>query len=186
MLVLLIAGAFMLPACSNTDGAVAKVQEDLYLLQTTKSAGNQLTGVRNLVSKDSGRNIDAFLDNIRDFDYEITGSVRKVDGDDHYTVVTVRIRTCDYGSEYLKAWKDYLDSCDSAGTDPADNMNGFYDGLFRRLAAVKERNYVTDVGIIAIDPLDNGEWITNISSNEELQDALFGGMISEMKYLAGE
>ena len=176
----------MLPACSSTDGAVAKVQEDLYLLQTTESAGNQLSGVRNLVSKESGKDIDIFLDNIRSFDYEIVSSVKRDDGDDHYTVVTVRLRTYDFGSEYLSAWKDYLDSCDAAGKDPDEDMDSFYDGLFRRLAEVKGKTYICDVGIVAIDPVDNGEWITNISSNEELQDALFGGMISEMKSLAEE
>ena len=82
-LMLLLAVAFMLPACSSTDGAAAKVQEDLYLLQTTESAGNQLTGVRDLVSKESGKDIDLFLDNIRSFDYEIVSSVKRDDGDDH-------------------------------------------------------------------------------------------------------
>ena len=176
----------MLPACSSTDGAAAKVQEDLYLLQTTESAGNQLTGVRDLVSKESGKDIDLFLDNIRSFDYEIVSSVKRDDGDDHYTVVTVRIRTYDFGSEYRSAWKDYIASCEAAGAEPEEDMDSFYDGLFRRLADVKEKTYICDVGIVAIDPVDNGEWITNISSNEELQDALFGGMISEMKSLAEE
>ena len=40
--------------------------------------------------------------------------------------------------------------------------------------------------IVCVKPLDNGEWIANIKDNEKLQDAVFGGMMSEMKTLAGE
>ena len=50
----------------------------------------------------------------------------------------------------------------------------------------EKKNYIKDVDIVAIDPIGNGEWITDISGNEELQDALFGGMIGEMKSLADE
>ena len=46
--------------------------------------------------------------------------------------------------------------------------------------------YIKTIQIVCADPLDNGEWIANIKENEELQDAIFGGMMSEMKALAAE
>ena len=49
-----------------------------------------------------------------------------------------------------------------------------------------EKDYIKTIQIVCIDPLNNGEWIANIQDNEELQDAIFGGMMSEMKALAAE
>ena len=186
MLVILIASCSIFPACSSENAAVTKVQDELYLLQTSTSAGNQLSPVRELVSGKGGADLDHFLRNVRSFDYEVIGSERYDKGDEHFTKVTVRIRTYDFGSEYLAAWTDYLESNEEAGAGDDEDMPGFYDGLFGRLAGVSDKSYVQDVDIIAIEPIDNGEWITNITSNEDLQDALFGGMISEMRYLAGE
>ena len=51
---------------------------------------------------------------------------------------------------------------------------------------MEEKDYIKTIEIACIDPLDNGEWIADIKENEELQDALFGGMMSEMKALAAE
>ena len=56
-----------------------------------------------------------------------------------------------------------------------------YDGDF-----IEEEEYLKTIKIVCIDPLDNGEWIANIKENEELQDAVFGGMMSEMETLAAE
>ena len=65
-------------------------------------------------------------------------------------------------------------------------MTGFYELLFERLNSLDEKEYIKTIQIVCIDPLDNDEWIANIKDNEELQNAIFGGMLSEMKTLAAE
>ena len=65
-------------------------------------------------------------------------------------------------------------------------MTEFYELLFARLNGLTEKDYIDTIKIVCIDPLDNGEWIANIKDNEELQDAIFGGMMREMKALAAE
>ena len=54
------------------------------------------------------------------------------------------------------------------------------------LSKLTGRNYISYVEIKAMEPAGNGEWVTDISTNEDLQDALYGGMISEMRSLAAE
>ena len=139
--------------------------------------------MQDILTKDSGEDFDAFLAKLRDFDYEIIGSEKIEEGDSHCTRVYVRIKTRDFGSEYLAAWTDYLKEHSDVSADD-DDLREFYGMLFGRLAALEKKDYIKDVTVTAIDPIDNGEWITDISGNEELQDALFGGMIGEMKALA--
>ena len=103
---------------------------------------------------------------------------------DHATV-TVRIKTYDFGRAYLAEWTDYLrEHSDSLNGD--EELTGFYEELFAKLSALDKKESIKDVDIVCVKPLDNGEWIANIKDNEQLQDAVFGGMMSEMKTLAGE
>ena len=96
----------------------------------------------------------------------------------------MKIRTYDFGREYLAAWTEFLKS--HGGEADEDDLPEFYELLFARLDALDEKEYIKDTQIVCIDPLGNGEWIADIKENEVLQDAVFGGMISEMKALAAE
>ena len=184
ILALIIAAALVFAAVSRAHrGAEGKVRADLDMLQSSESAGSQLNSMQDILTKDSGEDFDAFLAKLRDFDYEIIGSEKIEEGDSHCTRVYVRIKTRDFGSEYLAAWTDYLKEHSDVSADD-DDLREFYGMLFGRLAALEKKDYIKDVTVTAIDPIDNGEWITDISGNEELQDALFGGMIGEMKALA--
>lgn len=180
---LISAAALMLCACGG-NAAEAAVRADLDMLKASETAGSRLSSMRDILTKEEGEEFDAFLAKVRDFDYEITGSETRNDGDENYTGVRVRIRTRSFGREYLATWTDYLKEHKGASAD--DDLQGFYGELFGRLAGLTDRDYIRDVEIVAIDPLGNGEFVTNISSNEALQDALFGGMIGEMEALAGE
>ncbi len=167
------------------NGAEAKVQAELDALARSESVGSEVDSMRRSLSDEGRANFDAFLKKLRDYDYEVTGS-RKIEGDGgERMAVTVRFRTYGFGREYLAAWTDYLKSGSGAMPDDGD-LTGFYEMLFERLAGLEEREYIKDVEIICVEPLGNDEWVANIKDNEELQDAVFGGMMSEMKALAAE
>lgn len=173
----------MLGGCSRLSGAEKKVSNELKALQSSETVGSEVITLRDSLSEEGRRNFDGFLVKLRDFDFEITGSRPGDDKDDDCTLVSVTIRTFDFGTEYLAAWTEYLR--ENKDTRPED-MTAFYELLFARLNSLNQKNCIRHLDIVCIDPLDNGEWIANIKENEELQDAIFGGMMSEMKTLAAE
>ena len=167
--------------CAARSGAQKKVAGELDALKSSESVGSEVSDIKKILSDDGKEDFDAFLKKLRDFDYELTGE--EASGD--HTAVNVRIRTYDFGRAYLAEWTDYLrEHEDSLNTD--DDLAGFYEELFGRLAALDKKECIKDVEITCIEPLDNGEWIADIKDNEQLQDAIFGGMMSEMKALAEE
>ena len=175
--------AVMLAACSG-GGAKSQVEDELDALRTSATAASSLAEVKEDLPEDSGKDFDAFLAKVRDFDYKILGSEVKNDGDGVYTLVTVKITRYDFGREYLATWKDYLKTHKDASAEDAEGGE-FYKELFSRLAGLKKRSHVSYVDVKATEAED-GSWTTDIQTNEKLQDAVFGGMISEMKTLAAE
>ena len=181
LLFALLLCVLMVSGCASKTDAEKKVAKELDALQTSESVGSEVSDIKKMLSDDGKDNFDAFLKKLRDFDYELMG----VSEEDDTATVTVRIKTYDFGRAYLAEWTDYLkENGDSLNGD--DELAGFYEELFARLAALDKKESIKDVDIVCIKPLDNGEWIANIKDNEQLQDAVFGGMMSEMKSLAGE
>lgn len=173
----------MLAGCSSMNGAEKKVSKELNALQESDALGSEVITLRDSLSDEGRENFDGFLKKLRGFDFEITGSEENDGQDDDSTTVSVKIKTCDFGREYLAAWTEYLKA--NPDTKP-EELTDFYELLFSRLNSLEEKEHIKTIKIVCIDPLDNGEWIANIKENEELQDAIFGGMLSEMKALAAE
>ena len=169
----------MLAGCSSMSDAEKKVSKELRALQESDTIGSEVINLRDSLSDEGRKNFDGFMKKLKGFDFQITGS----DEEDDHTLVSVRIKTCDFGREYLAAWTEYLKANEEA---KPEDMTDFYELLFERLNSPVEKDYIKSIQIVCIDPLDNGEWIANIKENEELQDAIFGGMMSEMKALAAE
>ena len=169
----------MLAGCSSMNDAEKKVSKELKALQESDSLGSEVITLRDSLSDEGRKNFDGFMKKLKGFDFQIIGSE---EGDSH-TLVDVKIKTCDFGREYLAAWTEYLKTNEEA---KPDDLTGFYELLFARLNSPGEKDYIKTIQIVCIDPLNNGEWIANIKDNEELQDAIFGGMMSEMKALAAE
>ena len=150
----------MLTGCNSMNEAEKKVSKELKAMQDSGNIGSEVMDLRNSLSDEGRENFDGFIKKLRSFDFEITGSEESKDQDDDSTLVSVKIKTFDFGREYLAVWTEFLKS--------------------------NEEEYIKTIKIVCIDPLGNGEWIANIKDNEELQDAVFGGMMSEMKTLAAE
>ena len=173
----------MLTGCRSMNGAEKKVSKELEALRGSDSVGSEVINLRESLSDEGKEHFDGFLKKLKGFDFEITGSEEVRENDDEYTIVNVKIKTYDFGREYLAAWTGYLKA--NEDQKPAE-MTDFYELLFAGLNSLDEKEYIKTINIVCIDPLDNGEWIANIKENEELQDAVFGGMMSEMKTLAAE
>ena len=173
----------MLAGCASMNEAEKKVYKELKALQESDSTGSEVITLRDSLSEEGRKNFDGFLKKLKGFDFEITGSEEGEKNGDEYTLVSVKIKTFDFGREYLAAWTEYLKA--NEGANP-DDLTDFYELLFARLNSLDEKEYIKTIQIVCIDPLDNGEWIANIKENEELQDAIFGGMMSEMNALAAE
>ena len=173
----------MLAGCNSMNDAEKKVSKELKALQSSDSVGSEVIALRDSLSDEGKENFDGFLKKLRSFEFEIAGSEEDEEKDDDYTLVNVRIKTFDYGREYLAAWTEYLKANEES---KPEDMTDFYEMLFARLNSLEEKDFIKHINIVCIDPLDNGEWIANIKDNEELQDAVFGGMLSEMKTLAAE
>ncbi len=173
-----------LAGCSHMSDAEKKVSNELKALQASETVGSEVVNLRNSLSDEGQDHFDGFLYKLRDFDFEITGSEEDESKDDDHTLVSVRIKTYDFGKEYLAVWTEFLRSHEDGLSE--DDLIDFYELLFARLDALDEKSCIKNLKIVCIDPLDNGEWIAGIKDNEELQDAIFGGMLSEMKMLAAE
>ena len=173
----------MLAGCTSMTDAEKKVSKELKALQESDSTGSEVITLRDSLSEEGRKNFDGFLKKLKGFDFEITGSEENEEKGDDYTLVSVKIKTLDFGREYLAAWTEYLKANEGANSE---DLTDFYELLFARLNSLDEKEYIKTIQIVCADPLDNGVWIANIKENEELQDAIFGGMISEMKMLAAE
>lgn len=173
----------MTTACAAKSDAEKKVAAELDALKTSEAIGSEVSDLKNSLSDEGRENFDAFLKKLKGFDYEITGVSEDPEND--AATVTVRIVTYDFGREYLSEWTEYLKGHDDAVAGDGELMD-FYEELFARLASVEKKDCIKDVEITCVKPLDNGEWVANINENEKLQDAVFGGMLSEMKTLAEE
>ena len=172
----------LLAGCSSMNGAEKKVSKELKSLQESDVLGAEVIDLRESLSDEGKENFDGFLSKLRAFDYKITGSEEVKENDNEYTLVSVRVSTYDFGKEYLAAWTEFLKSQKDELTE--DDLADFYEILFERLDSLDDKDCIKDIQIVCIDPLDNGEWIAGIKDNEVLQDAIFGGMMSEMKTLA--
>ena len=185
VLILAAAVVFALVRPHYANGAEKKVAAELDALKASDYVGAELIDLRGSLSDEGQKNFDRFLVMLKDFDYEITGSTESTDSDDDHTAVHVKIKTYGFGKEYLSVWTEYLKSHkDAVGND--EEMKVFYELLFERLAGLKKKDCIRTMDIICIDPIDSGEWIANIKDNKELQDAIFGGMMSEIESLAAE
>ena len=173
----------MLAGCASMNEAEKKVYKELKALQESDSTGSEVITLRDSLSEEGRKNFDGFLKKLKGFDFEITGSEEGEKNGDEYTLVSVKIKTFDFGREYLAAWTEYLKANEGANSE---DLTDFYELLFARLNSLDEKEYIKTIQIVCADPLDNGEWIANIKENKELQDAIVGGMLSEMNALAAE
>jgi hypothetical protein len=177
--------AVMLSGCSGQSGAELKAAEDLESMRYVELDPEINAELESLLSDQGKEYYEMFLGKAGEFDYAITGA----DKSGGNTVVHVRITTYDFASEYLKSWTEFLEPYENGAGGKEDgkaekfDSARLYETLFRNLSSIQEKDYIADVDITCAE--EDGEWHTDAAVNAALKDAILGGMIAEMKSLAG-
>ena len=170
----------MLAGCSAS-GAEKKVTEDLESMRYVELDKNTEEEINSMLSDQGREYFELFLSKAGEFEYEILDSKEDTSGQaGDSAIVTVRIRTYDFASEYLKTWTEYLEKSDPEQFDEA----ALYEDLFRNLSSLSKKDYIADA-IIKCEPEDDGSWKTDAKTNRVLRDAILGGMLNEIAGLAG-
>lgn len=174
--------AFLLVAFTSCDSgsndfaeAEAKVTEELEAL---KSGNAEVPAVTDPTEGVSETMLSIYAEKLRDFDYIIAGSGKSEDGNS--VIVTVNITTYDFGSVYLETWNDRMKIEEGLRYE-----SQFYSDLFTRFASLNSKNYVGQAAIVCTKE-ENGEWTTDVKTNQALINAISGGLVEEMTDLAEE
>ena len=160
-------------------GAEVKVTEDLESMRYVELDEKVGEEINSMLSDQGKEFFEMFLAKAGEFEYEIIDT-DKGGGDESEETVTVRIRTYPFASEYLRTWIDYLESSEDDEYDDAK----LYEGLFRNLSSLNQKDYLADVTINCYSD-EEGSWVTDARSNPDLLDAILGGMLNEIVGLAG-
>jgi hypothetical protein len=185
LLAAIIVLILMLTGCSGQSGAELKVSEDLESMRYVELDPEINAELESMLSDQGKEYYEMFLGKAGEFDYTIAG----IEGSGANRVVRVRITTYDFASEYLKSWNEFLEPYENgrsekdAGTKENFDSALLYETLFRNLSRIQEKEYTAEVDIACTE--ENGEWHTDAATNAALKDAILGGMIGEMRSLAG-
>lgn len=185
--ILLLAAAvaiavMVLTGCSKEPEACPEAEvvtsSELDKLKSADVADDSLKAFTEDVSGEyDGSMLEGYIEKLKDFDYEILGSQKAED--ENSADVLVKITTYDFGNEYLKAWNEHMSQ------DETDRWQSqFYSFLLLRLGSVSNKDYVSEIKVTCTDPEGDGNWQTDLKSNEELMNAISGGMLNEIKNLA--
>lgn len=155
------------------------VDSELENLKSADASDETLRSFTENVSGEfDGSMLEGYIAKLKDFDHEIISSAKAESDDGDAALVKVKITTYDFGNEYLKAWNEHMMQ------DEEDRWQSqFYSFLLLRLGSVTNKDYVTEVDVLCTDPKGDGHWETDLRSNEELMNAISGGMLNEIKNL---
>ncbi|MDD5823484.1 MAG: hypothetical protein PUD55_03500 [Firmicutes bacterium] len=127
----------------------------------------------------SGENKESyktFLSMLSGFDYTIAEEEIAEDG--KTATVKLVVESYDFGTAYLDAWDEILESKEAVAEE-----DDFYRIFFEKMTALEDTDYISEV-IVNCKLNDDGEWETDLATNAEFMDAIFGGMIGIVKQLA--
>ncbi len=175
----LLALSIIFTGCAS-NGAEKQVKEDLNSMKNIDLYGDLTAELENELSDKGKENFEKFKALAAQYEYDIIETEESEAEDDDSIIVTVRIRTYNFGREYLRTWTEYLEVL---GEDEFDQSE-FYELLMENLSSLESKGYYQDVDIVCIDALGDGAWQTDVSSNPELRNAILGGMPAEMAALA--
>lgn len=176
MAVIVLTGCSKEPErCPEAEDAVAKALDELKTTSHTDESLNAFT--KDIEGELDGQILEGYIEKLQEFDYEILSSQKSEDSD-NTAIVRVRITTYDFANAFLKTWNDHMSQEE---TDRWQSQ--FYSFLLLRLASVTEKDYVSDADVICTDEKGDGTWTVDLQSNEELMNAISGGMLAEIKNL---
>ena len=167
----------VLASCESGSNDFAEAETEVSSeLEALKSGNVEVPQVADSTEGVSETMLSVYAEKLRDFDYMIAGSGYSKDGKS--VVVTVNITTYDFGSVYLETWNDRMKVEEGLRSDAQ-----FYTDLFTRFASLSAKNYTGQAAIVCTKGED-GEWTTDVKTNQGLINAISGGLVEEMTDLA--
>ena len=192
LLMLITALYLLLSGCGGAKGDAAAVREDLESMRYVELDPDTEAEIENILSDQGKEYFEMFLSKAGEFEYEIIDSHEEESGSG--TSVTVRIKTYDFASEYLRSWSEFLEK-NGSGTMENGTIQGdeeqpeydqaeLYETLFKNLSNASEKSYITETEIHCAESED-GSWHTDAKVSTAVKNAILGGMLNEIASLAG-
>lgn len=181
-----VIAVMVLTGCSkepeNYPEAEALVDTRLNEIKTADNSDAAIKSFIELAGTEDEELLGGYLTKLRDFDYEILGS-KKDENDENAVIVTVRVSTYDFGNAYLSTWKEFLEM-DEYHEGTQNDL--FMRSLMYKCTALNSKDFLTDVDVVCTDPDGSGNYETDLKSNDEMMNAISGGMMEQIKLLAEE
>lgn len=161
----------VLSACGGSNPSKA-VSDQIDQIKSAEMGAELASVVDSAELSDDNKELyESFVKKLHDFDYEITDEEISSDGDK--ATVSVKITTYNFGKAYLNAYEEIITGMGS-GSFNADKM---YEELFSSLSDVEDKDFEETVKV-ACRKNDSGDWESDVTTNNVLVDAIFGGLQS--------
>ena len=180
-LCLVVATAVVVTSCGKNATPSDAVEAELKGIQT-EEIKDLKKSMPNSLDSSYDKQWGDFLKKIQDFDYKVKDE--KVSG--KKATVTVTITTYDFGQAYQSTYDQIVNDAKSGSlTSSTDVTKYTYDLLFKNILGVKNKKYTKDV-VINCKKNDDGEWTTDAQTNQNLLNALMGGMVEKIAAISGQ
>ncbi|MBR0374677.1 MAG: hypothetical protein IJH91_09140 [Mogibacterium sp.] len=182
---ILAAVVFLLAGCSRNVAPKDQVARELDAIKSDASQemfADVLIGDADLPAEYQGR-YDELVGRILDFDYAIKSQT--VDKDAGTATVVVTITTYDFGKAYTDTYDQVIKDAAEQKIDEETDIDKYvFDMMFDKMLGLEEKKYTVDVEVHCTRNED-GDWVTDIYSNEDLLDAMTGGMRGAIRAITG-
>ena len=164
-------------ACVRQQSASDQVAADLDQVRQEEIASDMeaIFGSADLADQYTDR-YRQLLEKMQEFEYEVTGE--KVSDEGSAADVTVAVTTYDFGGAYKTAREEIIRAAEEGEINIDTDLETYvYDVLFDKMLGLTDKTYTKEV-VIKCEQKANGDWVANIHENQDLLDALLGGVIS--------
>lgn len=168
---------FSFTACKKTSPSEV-VEKDLKDLQSESVKEVEVPYVNkdNADSKELEDKYLKWINMIQKFDYKIQDE--KISKDGKTATVRVKISTYDFGNTYKEVAKEIKEGIDEGKINKDTDIDSYViDQFLTKALQLKDKTYTKEV-IINCKKASK-DWEDDIYNNEDFQDAILGGMLTE-------
>lgn len=168
---------FSFTACKKTSPSEV-VEKDLKDLQSESVKEVEVPYVNkdNADSKELEDKYLKWINMIQKFDYKIQDEKIKKDG--KTATVRVKISTYDFGNTYKEVAQEIKEEIDEGKINKDTDIDTYViDQFLTKALQLKDKKYTKEVIINCKNA--NKNWEDDIYNNEDFQDAILGGMLTE-------
>lgn len=168
---------FSFTACKKTSPSEV-VEKDLKGLQSESVKEVEVPYVNkdNADSKELEDKYLKWINMIQKFDYKIQDE--KISKDGKTATVRVKISTYDFGNTYKEVAQEIKEGIDEGKINKDTDIDSYViDQFLTKALQLKDKKYTKEVIINCKNA--NKNWEDDIYNNEDFQDAILGGMLTE-------